>query len=94
MQQTTIVNGIKCKDCGFQGEAKTNSSQLFLIFVALVFLSAFFLPLIIVALAYLVWIISKPAKKTCPQCKSAKIEQIQLELGEKSPAIEADERSH
>jgi len=80
MQQTKTINGIKCADCGYQGTYKSNSSLLFLIFVAMVFFSAFFLPLIIVALAYLVWILSKPPARTCPQCKSSNVEDTSIEI--------------
>ena len=80
MQQTKTINGIKCADCGYQGTYKSNSSLLFLVFVAIVFLSAFFLPLIIVALAYLVWILSKPNKKSCPQCKSSHVVETSIEI--------------
>ncbi|MDH5546569.1 MAG: hypothetical protein OEZ43_13320 [Gammaproteobacteria bacterium] len=91
MQQAETIQGIQCKDCGFQGEARSNSSQLFLIFIAMILLSAFFLPLIILALAYLVWIISKPSKKSCPQCKSHNIETATLSLEKKTSNMEADE---
>ena len=80
MQQTKTINGIKCADCGYQGAFKSNNSLLFLIFVGIVFLSAYFLPLIIVALAYLVWILSKPNQKTCPECKSLNVEETSMEV--------------
>lgn len=80
MQQSQPLSGIQCKDCGYQGPAKTNNSTMFLIFVGLVFLSAFFLPLIIVSLAYLVWILSRPNTKSCPQCKSLRVEEITTDM--------------
>lgn len=80
MQQTTVSKELKCTDCGFQGPVKTNNSLTFLIFVALICLSAYFLPLIVVALAYLVWILSRPASTPCPKCKSRNTEFVAVEI--------------
>jgi hypothetical protein len=80
MQQTKTINGIKCLDCGFEAPYKSNNAMLFLIFIAMIFLSAYFLPLIIVALAYLVWIMSKPSQKVCPKCKSENVTDIAIEM--------------
>jgi len=78
MSQPKLQYGIHCNECQFEGPAKTNSSNIFLIFFALLCLSIFFLPLIIVALIYMAIAIAKPAKKSCPTCKSTNI--IDLEL--------------
>ena len=80
MSQPKIDYGIHCNDCEYEGHAKTNSSTIFLIFLGLLCTSVFFLPLIILALVYMAIAIAKPAKKSCPNCKSHNI----VDLEEKS----------
>lgn len=65
--------GIHCNECDFEGQAHTNSSTIFIIFFVLLCSSVLFLPLIVVALVYMAVAISRPAKKSCPQCKSTDI---------------------
>jgi len=76
MSQAAANNGIHCNNCNYEGAAKTNSSTLFLIFFVLLCASVFFLPLIILALVYMGYIVSKPAKKSCPDCKSKDIRDL------------------
>lgn len=78
MTQPKLECGIHCNDCQYEGHAHTNSSTIFLIFFLILCTSVFFLPLIILALIYMAIAISKPAKKSCPECKSSNI--IDLEL--------------
>jgi len=76
MNQTTTNEGIRCKECNYEGAPKTNSGNAFILFFIMLCSSVFFLPMIVVALAYMGWIITKPAKKSCPQCKSSNIEEL------------------
>ena len=62
--------GIHCNSCDYEGQGKTNSSTTFMIFLAMICASAYFLPLIIAALAYMAWIIARPAQRKCPKCGS------------------------
>lgn len=78
MSQSKFQYGIHCNECQYEGQARTNSSNIFLIFFAILCLSIFFLPLIVAALVYMGVAISRPAKKSCPSCKSSDI--IDLEL--------------
>ena len=80
MSQPKLDYGIHCNDCEYEGHARTNSSTIFLIFFGLLCTSVFFLPLIIVALVYMGFAIARPAKKSCPTCKSENI----IELDAKS----------
>jgi len=76
MSQSAANNGVHCNNCHYEGAAKTNSSTLFLIFFVLLCTSVFYLPLIIVALVYMGYVVAKPAKKSCPQCKSADVRDL------------------
>ncbi len=76
MSHPTTNNGIHCNNCNYEGTAKTNSATLFLIFLVLLCASVFFLPLIIGALVFMAYIITKPAKKHCPECKSSDVRQL------------------
>ncbi|MDX1810978.1 MAG: hypothetical protein R3240_03465 [Gammaproteobacteria bacterium] len=79
MNQTSTNNYIRCNSCNYQGSAKTNSGTAFILFFILLCSSVFFLPMIVVALAYMGWIITKPAKKTCPVCKSDDVTELSEE---------------
>ena len=79
MSQPKLEYGIHCNECQFEGQARTNSSNIFLIFFALLCTSVFFLPLIIVALVYMAIAITRPAKKSCPSCKSSDIIDLELQ---------------
>ena len=95
MQQPELVDGIHCNGCGYEGRAKSNNSAMFLVFLAMIFLSAFFLPIIVLALAYLVWIITQPPKKKCPECKSSNVNEMTIELGKAtSKAAETKESTN
>jgi len=83
MSQPKLQYGIHCNECQFEGQARTNSSNIFLIFFALLCTSVFFLPLIIVALVYMAVAISRPAKKSCPSCKSTNIIDLELKSVQK-----------
>jgi len=76
MSQAAGNNGIHCNSCSYEGPAKTNSSTAFIIFFILLCSSVFFLPLIIVALIYMGIIVAKPAKKSCPECKSQDVRDL------------------
>ncbi len=76
MSHPPTNNGIHCNSCNYEGIAKTNSSTLFLIFFVLLCSSVFLLPLIIVALVFMGYIVSRPAKKTCPECKSSDVRDL------------------
>jgi len=87
MNQPKYDYGIHCNDCEYEGNARTNSSTIFLIFFGLLCTSVFFLPLIIVALVYMGFAIARPAKKSCPNCKSENI----IELDAKSAQTQTEE---
>jgi len=70
MSQPNANYGIHCNSCHFEGQGQTNSAKTFMIFMAMICASAYFLPLIIAALAYMVWIIARPADRKCPKCGS------------------------
>ncbi len=78
MNQPKLEIGIRCNDCQYEGHPRTNSSTIFLIFFLLLCTSIFFLPLIIVALIYMAIAIAKPAQKSCPECKSTNILDLEL----------------
>lgn len=70
MNQGNSDYGIHCNSCNYEGPGKTNSGTSFLIFMVILCASVLFLPLIIVALAYMGWLIVKPAQRSCPNCNS------------------------
>lgn len=70
MQPKPVSNEIHCNNCNYEGRGKSNSSLTFLVLVVIFCSSVVFLPMIIVALAYMVWIISRPVSYVCPECKS------------------------
>ena len=76
MSQPIRNNGIHCNNCNYEGPAKTNSTLTFVIFFILLCTSVFYLPLIIVALIFMGIAVAKPAKKTCPECKSADVKDL------------------
>ena len=62
---------VKCPNCNYEGEAQVQGSGcgLWLLFLALFFVSFLFWPLFIVAGMMFFWILFKPAKQICPKCK-------------------------
>lgn len=78
-QTSSNNNGIHCNDCHYEGAAKTNSTNQFIIFFVLLSTSVFSILMIIPALAYMAWIIGRPATKTCPQCKSTNVKDLTAE---------------
>lgn len=83
MSQPKLQYGIHCNECQFEGPGRTNSSNIFLIFFVLLCTSVFFLPLIVVALVYMAYAITRPAKKSCPSCKSNDIIDLELQSVQK-----------
>lgn len=79
MSEPKIEYGIHCNQCQYEGHPRTNSSNIFLIFFLLLCSSIFFLPMIIVALVYMAVAITRPAIKSCPECKSTDIIDLELE---------------
>ncbi len=71
MSKEIDPNFIHCHDCQYEGKSKATAAKEFVIFGVILLFSPIFLPLIIVALVYLGWIISKPIKRLCPACGSA-----------------------
>ena len=74
MSEELDLSNIRCKQCQYEGKVHASGAKQFAIFFAMLVLSAFFLPLIIAALAYMVWILAQSPKRLCPQCKSTDIE--------------------
>ena len=62
---------IRCPNCNYEGKAQVAGSGcgLWLIFLALFFVSFLFLPLFIVTGIMFIWLVLKPAKQVCPNCK-------------------------
>lgn len=69
----------RCEDCGYHGPSRVSGAAAFMVMIGMLILSAWFLPFIILALGFMIWIISKPAKRYCPGCKSGNLEQITTE---------------
>jgi predicted RNA-binding Zn-ribbon protein involved in translation (DUF1610 family) len=69
-------NIIRCNKCQYIGPGKSNSTMLFGILLALFIASAYFLPAVIIALIYMAWIMSQPAKFSCPQCKTRDVTSV------------------
>lgn len=69
-------NIIRCNKCQYTGPGKSNSTALFGILLVLFLASAYFLPLIVVALVYMAWIMAQPAKFSCPQCKTRDVASL------------------
>ncbi len=67
------TNLIHCNSCEYEGVGKSDSSVMFMALMALFATSVIFLPMIIVALIYLGWMLTKPVKYKCPKCKSSDI---------------------
>lgn len=76
MNHKPVSNEIHCNSCGYEGRGKSNSTLAFLVLVVIFCTSVVFLPMIIVALAYMVWILSKPVSYACPQCKSKDVAEL------------------
>ncbi|MDH3326148.1 MAG: hypothetical protein OEM38_05445 [Gammaproteobacteria bacterium] len=93
MSQSASNNGIHCNSCDYEGAAKTNSSTMFLIFFVLLCSSVFFLPLIVISLIFMGIIVAKPAKKSCPACKSADVRDLSDEEAGISSKILTENRS-
>ncbi len=69
---------IHCNNCGYEGPPKTNSGTAFIIFFVMLCSSIIFLPMIVVALVYMAWVIMKPPRKSCPQCKSNDVVPLEI----------------
>ena len=79
MAQQSISDLYRCDNCDYHGLSRVTGASAFMAMIGLLILSAWFLPLIIVALGFMVWMISKPAKRYCPKCKSSQLTQITAE---------------
>ena len=62
---------IRCPNCNYEGRASIQGSGcgLWLLLLALFFISLFFWPFFIVVGIMFLWLIFKPAKQICPKCK-------------------------
>jgi len=67
---------IHCNKCGFQGKGSVSGAGAFIAMIAMLMASAFFLPLIIAALAFMVWMITQPSSRRCPECKSRDVSTL------------------
>lgn len=76
MSHTTGNYGIHCNQCSYEGPGKTNSTKAFVIFMIILAGSAYFLPLIIAALAYMGWLIAQPSKYKCPKCDTEDVSYL------------------
>lgn len=81
-QDTSLIH---CNNCHFEGKVHASGAKQFLIFMLLLVSSAYFLPMIVAALAYMVFILAQSPKRMCPKCKSTDLTPInQLSREEKS----------
>ena len=71
MAFTLRPKDIKCPNCNYEGKASVQGSGcgLCLLFLILFLVSFIFPPLFIAAGIMLLWLILKPAKQICPNCK-------------------------
>ena len=71
MSFALFVKQIKCPNCDYKGKASVQGSGcgLWLLFLVLFFVSFLIWPLFIVAGIMFLWLILKPAKQICPNCK-------------------------
>ena len=69
---------VHCNDCQFEGKVHASGAKQFGIFMLILFSSAYFLPMIIAALAYMVYILSQSPKRMCPKCKSTNLTAISM----------------
>lgn len=79
MAHQQISDLFRCDDCGYHGPSRVTGAMAFMFMIGLLIGSAWFLPLIIVALGFMAWIITKPAKRYCPSCKSSSLTRITTE---------------
>lgn len=65
------IKQIKCPNCNYIGKASVKGSGcgLWLLFFTLFFISFLFCPLFIVTGIMFFWLVFKPAKQICPNCK-------------------------
>ena len=76
MAQQELTDLYRCEDCGYHGKSRVTGVAAFMTMIGMLIMSAWFLPMIIVALGFMIWIISKPAKRYCPGCKSSNMTPI------------------
>ena len=62
---------ISCPNCGYEGDAKVEGASGVAVFMWLLLLIASFVffPLFLVSIPMLLWLLMKPAKQICPECK-------------------------
>ncbi len=89
------TNLIQCTSCEYEGVGKSDSSAMFMVLLAMFVVSLAFIPMIIVALFYLGWILTKPVKYKCPECKSKHVKVLtisqQILVEEKAKETESNE---
>lgn len=81
--QETSGRAIRCNQCQYEGPAKTNSKMIFMVFFGLFLAGVVYTPLIVGALGYLAWALTRPGKFTCPSCKSLEVVKLE-DIGEHS----------
>jgi len=72
------TNLIHCNSCEYEGVRKSDSAAMFMILMGMFVLCLIFIPMIIVALCYMGWMLTKPAKFKCPKCKSSDISPLTI----------------
>ena len=90
MSQPQDRSLIHCNDCHFEGKVHASGSKQFFIFMLMLFSSAYFLPMIVVALAYMVYILAQSPKRMCPKCKSTNLSLASASINPASKEPEAD----
>lgn len=71
MAFTLYTKQIRCPNCNYEGKAQIQGTGcgLWLIFLGLFLISFLIWPLFLVAGLMFIWLVFKPAKQICPQCK-------------------------
>ncbi|MDH5300740.1 MAG: hypothetical protein OEW58_05190 [Gammaproteobacteria bacterium] len=76
MSQPQDKSLIHCNNCHFEGKVHASGAKQFALFMLMLAASAYFLPMIVVALAYMIFILSQSPKRMCPKCKSTNLTPI------------------
>lgn len=76
MSVRSEFNYYHCNKCGHDGKSRVSGAGAFILMIVMLCLSAWFLPLVVIALAFMVWMLTKPAKRYCTACKSTDLQGI------------------
>jgi|GEM_PF-4867888 len=80
---STSGRTIRCSQCNYEGPLKTNNKIAFMGFMGLFFAGWVWTPMLVAALVYLGWMLTRPNKITCPSCKSNEVVRLE-DIGEQT----------